>query len=312
MNNRIRLADVAMFAATDPRTQRVKISPTTVHTYRTSVRQLVEFLDQERDVTTITPGDLYDFGRWLDKRPLAAATSNTYKRTIRAIWGRLRKRGIEVCDTEEVFEFREENRGVKAVSISNYHKMLASSGLRDALMAALTVESGARRGGLVSMKLSRLRLWRDEKTGEMCLAAGVVEKGEKPRIVYGLNLSATLMSAWLEIRESVLKVMGVDDHDYIFISTETGQPLSIDSVQSVFNRLSQRARIPQTDPTSCHSGRHRFAIERVRAGTPLSIVAELMGHADMQTTAKIYAVLQEEELEEAFFAKATRPTYDPG
>lgn len=312
------LSEAAITAATDPIVKSTKkLSDSTVHIYVTAVNQLINFFSLggqdggARDVTTIQASELFEFQEWLEEQPISVESANTYKRTIKTVFNKLRKRGYAVCNAADAFETRKSPRRIKAASLESYWKMLGSSGLRDSLMCAIAAEGGARLGGLISMKVSTTKLWQNED-GELCLATWVMEKGDKPRIVYGLNLSATLMSAWLQVRSGLLKTLKVKDHDAVFIATDTGLPLSRHTVPSVFKEMSQRARIPTTDPTNCHSFRHRFAIERAKAGMPMHMLKDLLGHADSGTTEKVYAVLQDVEIEHGFFAKINRPKYDPG
>ena len=306
--HRIRLAEVAHLATTNPITQRRRkgLSASTCKKYTVAANRLIEAFGPERDVTTITASELYDWQMSLNDKYDKATTTNSYRATARAIWKQLKKQGIQVCDVVDVFEFRPEERGVKAISELNYWKELASSGLRDAAMAALVTESGIRRGGLAGMRLSTTEFWISE-IGEQCLATKVVEKGDKPRIAFGLDLSAKLVKTWLDVRKSYLIALRVAEHDHVWIATDSGKPLSYHSFQEVFDKLKERARIPANEPTNCHSMRHRFAISRLMAGMPLSIVSKLLGHSDMTTTDRVYTTMTDEEIKRSFFAEAHRP-----
>lgn len=310
MINRIRLADIAQAASTNPNTgkRRRGLSGATAKKYTVAQNRLIEFFGSgERDVTTITAGELYDWQESLNDKYDRATTTNSYRSTVRAMWKQLRKQGVQVCEVTDVFEFKPEERGVKAISEVNYWKELASSGLRDAAMAALVTESGMRRGGLAGMKLSTTEIWTHAETGELCLATRVVEKGDKPRIAFGLNLSASLVKAWLDVRKSYMVALKVPEHDFVWIASDTAKPLSYHSFQEVFDQLKERARVPRNEPANCHSMRHRFAINRLMAGMPLSIVSKLLGHSDMSTTDRVYTTMTDEEIKRSFFAEAYRP-----
>lgn len=312
MNNRIRLADVATLAETHPNTGRRRkgLSDHTVKKYRVVVNRMVEYFGPERDVTTISPGELYDWQSSLNDKYPRATTGNSYRSTARAVLNALKKRGINVCDLDGVFEFRNEDKGVKAISELNYWRVVISSGLRDAAIAALVTESGMRLGGLAGMKISTTEIWEHPDTGELCLATRVVEKGDKPRIAFGLHLSASLMQAWLEARKNYLALLKIADHDHVWIATDSGQPLAYHSFNDIFNTLKERARIPKHEPTNCHSMRHRFAINRLMNGMPLSIVSKLLGHTDIATTDRVYTTMTDEEIKASFFAAAYRPEYN--
>ncbi len=307
--NRIRITDLSTTAATNPNTgkRRRGLSASTAKKYTVACNRLAEHFSPERDVTTISAGELWDWSEALNDKYTNTKTTNSYRSTIRAIWRELRKRGIQVCEVTDVFEMKPEERGVKAISEVNYWKELVSSGLRDAAMAALVTESGIRRGGLAGMKLSTTEIWSHAETGELCLATRVVEKGEKPRLAFGLDLSANLMRAWLDVRKHYMVALKVPEHDFVWIASDTAKPLSYHSFQEVFDQLKERARIPRAEPTNCHSMRHRFAINRLMAGMPLSIVSKLLGHSDMTTTDRVYTTMTDEEIKRSFFAEAYRP-----
>jgi len=309
MIDRIRIADVAIVATTSTKTGKPRpgLSKATIKKYHTIANRLAEHFGPERDVTTITSGELYDWQQSLDEKYARGSTTNSYRSTARAMWNQLKKQGVNVCSTEDVFVFRPEHKGIKAISEINYWKELVSSGLRDAAIAALVTESGMRLGGLSGMRLSTTEIWENADSGELCLATKVIEKGDKPRIAFGLHLSASLVRAWLEVRKNYLTAIHVSEHDFMWIATDTGKPLAYTSFSDIFDTLKERARIPKHEPTNCHSMRHRFAISRLMAGMPLSIVSKLMGHADISTTDRVYTTMTDEEIKRSFFAQAYLP-----
>lgn len=292
------LSEIAAFCATHPNGRR-RVKPATVRIYETAVHRLIDFFG-DTEAEDLTRADLADWQSYLESRAETNVTSdNTYKRTIRAIWHYLKKRGLAVCDVTGLFTFKKEIKGVKSISVKNARTMLAYSGIRETAIILMANESACRRGGLATMRKSKLRIWEDEKTGEFCLAAQVIEKGDKPRWVFGYHLSALAMLVWLRIRDDYIESLGIPDHGYVFINLRDGSPLSPQAMSANNSRIKQKANIPADQPCNLHAHRHFRAKELLKT-LSLDEVSDILGHEDISTTA-VYTERGEEELADAFF-----------
>ena len=308
--NRILMHNLAETVITNPKLNRPRrISKATQKNYHTAQSRLIEFFGPTRDVTTIEPGELWDWQSSLNERYANTVTGNTYRRTVRAMWGHLKKAGYQVCDIDDVFEMKKETPKVKAVNDENYWRLMASSGVQDAAMAALLADSGIRRGGLHDMRISKTEIWRDTETGELGLATIVTEKGEITHVKFGLHLSASLISTWLDIRKHFLAALKIADHDFVWVASDSGQRISYETIGDMFNRLKVRAKVPKHEPANPHSFRHHFAIKRLMSGMPYPVLSKLMGHANLSTT-EIYLQTAEETNRAMFFDKLFRPDYN--
>src|SRR4051812_14056192 len=69
--------------------------------------------------------------------------------------------------------------------------------------------------------------------------------------------------------------------DYVFLN-RYADPLSARGVQKLVDRYRKAAGIPKQ--VSCHSLRHTFATQKVRAGINLRQVQDWLGHANLNTT----------------------------
>jgi integrase len=88
---------------------------------------------------------------------------------------------------------------------------------------------------------------------------------------------------------------GEIESDYVFVNLwdgEIGAPMKYGSVITMFNRLSKKTGL-KINP---HIFRHTHATELLREGWDLSYVQKRLGHADIQTTANIYAHLTDEDI----------------
>lgn len=292
------LSTVAGYCSVDPDGRR-RVSEATTAIYKTVVHHLVEFFG-DADVTEIDVADLEDWQAWLESRSESnVVTDNTYKRTARSLWRYMAKRKVAVCDVSGVFKFRKEIKGVKSISVKNAHRMLAFSGIRETAIILLANESACRRGGLATMKKSKTKIWWDEEMGEYCLAAEVVEKGDKPRWIFGYNDSALAMMLWLKIRNGFMKSMDYEDHDHVFVNLRDGSPLAPPAMSANNSRIKQKANIPASEPCNLHAHRH-FRAKELLKRLSLDEVSDILGHEDISTTA-IYTERSELELAEAFF-----------
>lgn len=307
--NRIRLDEIAELASTSPKTKRRRrgLSVATAKKYIVAQNRLIEYFGADRDPTTITPGELWDWSESLTAKYANPITANSYRRDIKAIWNHLKRAGVEVCSTDDAFEMEKTTKRIKAVSDLNYWKMMAGGGLQDTAMAAVLAESGMRRDALRGMLVSKTEFWKTDDG--LALATVVQEKGGKWEIKFGLNLAASLLNAWLDVRERFLSAMKVADHDHVWIATDSGGPMSYHTIQAVFNRLKRRGHVPLVEPANPHSFRHHFAQKRAIAGMPLPLLQKVLGHASASTT-EIYLGLAEDQIRNAFFAKAFQPEYN--
>lgn len=298
------LSEIAAFCSHDSH-GRLRVSfETYQRIYRPCVARLIDFFE-DIPVTDISPADLKDWQDWLGSRGTAVATRNTYARTARALWNHLKSRGVAVCDVAGVFSFENVPKGVKSVSSGNAWRMLAATGIRDTAILWLAMDSARRRGGLADLTLDNCQvIWNDD-LNEFYVVGEVMEKGNKPQILLAYHGAALALSAWLVIREELLRVLKVPDHRFVFVDTRTGAPLSKQTMSSLTTKIAQKANIPANEPTNLHSFRHAAA-KRLLKDLSLAEVRDILGHSSVNTTADIYAVNGKEELMEAFFERTRR------
>lgn len=297
----MQLGEIAHFCA-HGQYGRARVSAETFRSYRIAVARLVEYFG-DVEVESLTTSDMLDWQEWLDNRDASSVTTdNSYKRTIRAIWNLLRSRGVQVCDTDGIWRFRKQARGVKSISQRNYYRMAAFSGIRETLMLILANQSARRRGGLARLQVTDLHFITHDN-GREGVVGHTIEKGDKPQLLLADEEAVWALKLWLDIRENFLKHHKVDDHGYLFINLMDGSPLSEQAMSQAIWRLKERAGIPADQPASLHAQRHYRAKELLKA-LSLPEVRDILGHEDASTTANMYAVNGEQELIDAFFKRA--------
>ncbi len=151
-------------------------------------------------------------------------------------------------------------------------------GRRNKAILLFLADTGCRRGGLVSLRLSDLNLIKKR--------AVVVEKGKKSRTVYFSFYTAQHLQRWLDVRQS--------DSDAVFVSIRNGDPLKESGYNQLIKRMKKAAGIRR--PVSPQRFRSGFARAFVEAGGDISVLARLLGHEDVRVTADYYAIFDEDEL----------------
>jgi integrase/recombinase XerD len=152
-------------------------------------------------------------------------------------------------------------------------------------------EAGLRLGEALGLRHSDLRL----RAGEVHVVArednvnDVRVKGLKDRVV---PVGARVLDAYADYMEAEY---GTLDCDYVFVNLfrgPFGAPMTADAVKDLTARLRKATGIALFHP---HALRHSYATRLLRAGVPMNVVSELLGHAGAQTTQKIYSHLTVED-----------------
>ena len=137
-------------------------------------------------------------------------------------------------------------------------------------MIALLLFAGLRRSEVAAITLDDL----DLENGQLLVRG----KGAKQRVV---PLASTVMQA---IRD-YLPCRPQTESDHLFVSRIGGRPIAGRVTNRMLTRLLEKAGIGQHGITP-HALRRTFATHLIRNGVDVKTVQELLGHADLQTTAR--------------------------
>lgn len=121
--------------------------------------------------------------------------------------------------------------------------------------------------------------------------AEIVGKGDKERILF---FTADMQSA---VREYL--VARADDAEPLFIrhSKGYGKSLSRSMFWKIVSGAGKKCGIQKLSP---HDFRHYRASQMLRDGAPLEAIQEILGHADIGTTRKVYAHYSKTEARDIF------------
>jgi integrase/recombinase XerD len=163
--------------------------------------------------------------------------------------------------------------------------MNACSNRRDRLFFATLWESGLRASEALGLRIDDL----DERGGSIRVTPrtnlnGARVKGSKERVIPVGTRFVRLAIDYLTLD------YGAVNSDYLFVNLyggAIGAPWTYVSVDDLVRRIRKRVGFFFTP----HMFRHTYSNRLLQAGARIEIVAELLGHADIQTTRSIYGHL---------------------
>jgi site-specific recombinase XerD len=137
-------------------------------------------------------------------------------------------------------------------------------------MIALLLFTGLRRSEVAAITLDDL----DTENAQLLVRG----KGAKQRVVPLTPLVVEAIREYLQCRPQT-------ESQHLFVSRVGGHPLHARVVGRMLQHVLQRAGLDHEHITP-HRLRHTFATHLIRNGVDVRTVQELLGHADLQTTAR--------------------------
>lgn len=151
------------------------------------------------------------------------------------------------------------------------------SASRDRALLIFMADTGVRSAGVLGLTLADLDI---EKR-----RAIVREKGNRARSIPFTELTANLLRQWLVKRPI--------EGTHVFC-TGKGKRLTHAGLRMIFRRLATKAGV--SGRANPHSLRHFAAREYLSNGGDLATAARLLGHRNVTTTARYYAVYDDDEV----------------
>lgn len=161
----------------------------------------------------------------------------------------------------------------------------ATSKARDRLLLLTMWNTGGRVSEVV-------RLRRSDFDYHHLRLANLKQKRRSEKLVY---VAPTFAVELLEYCER----QGIGATDYLFQAKRSGKPISARMARRIFYDASRRAGVVKLKageerPAWPHTARHGNAVALVRAGVPLKVVREQLGHASLLTTER-YLIFSEQD-----------------
>lgn len=263
----------------------------TASIYRRALRQLQDQIGPARLVEQIDFADLLRFEQHLRERSgYAPATQRMYLKTSRTFFAWLVRHGVINDSPMAGIRIkqvpRNRNDRAKAATDDEFARLRAyalsridtstgtvqATAIRNYAILMLLADTGARRGGIVSMSTTDIDLAK--------MRALVTEKGDKTRpVAFGAE-TAYALSHWLRIRPTC-------QTDALFVATR-GEPTAMydELITKTLHRMCDAAGL--TRKIGPHHFRHRKGHQMADAGIAPSIAATMLGHESVQTTLDHY------------------------
>lgn len=266
-------------------------SPRTVDGYVRDVEGFVRFFEQtagrEFDPRAVLPEDaaLYRQHLLAVKRERPATVARRLA-AVRSFYRFLQARDGSLRNPFDSLPLPPVDRGApRSLSAQELRRLLreayASGNPLHRAVVAMLAYTGLRAGELVGLRMGDLRL--SERKGEVIVRG----KGGRLRRVPLPSEARQALRAYLEKRGDV-------PWPHLFVGQRG--PLTQAGVWQIVSQTARRAGLQGVTP---HTLRHTYATRLLReAGADLVMVAELLGHQSLATTAR-YTRPRQEEMEEA-------------
>lgn len=268
---------------------RINLRPSTLAAYRSDLNLLVSLASVRfaDNVIAFTADLVRDYLRTLAGKGLAAATLHRRRASVSELakWCLLRRLVAEhpMAETEKMRRPRTLPRPF-AHDDADRLESLALTGV-EAVIRLLLFHAGLRVQELCDIRVRDVDFGVDEQDG----AIRVHGKGGKERVV---PLTPDL---WHRLRDYMLSSVAVDHLNAFLLARSDGRPWTRRMIERRTRAWGRSVRLDKVTP---HRFRHTFAtrlLEGNAAGDKADLrqVQELLGHADISTTAAYTAVTTE-------------------
>ncbi len=276
-------------------------SPATIVSYACVLRALRAHLERRR--VALRPGDValmhlrsYVVGLLSGargRRPFTPGTVSRIATTIATFFGFLASEGLIAEDPARRLERPRvpERLPGDVLSQADMQRLLAAAdtstpnGLRDRALVEVLYATGVRNAELLALDLTDL----DRRQRLLSVRHG---KGDKGRVVPITRSAWTELMGYIERGRPTLTTTHADSMRAVFMG-QRGRRLSAAGLRNVLDRLSERAKVSVR--LTPHTLRRTFATELLRAGVDLRTIQLLLGHSNLNTTAR-YLRLDASEL----------------
>ena len=180
-----------------------------------------------------------------------------------------------------------------ALDVSQARRLVtAAKGTRLLVPIVVAVATGLRRGELFGLKWSDIDFEKRQLTVRRQIGrGGVIDETTKSEAgardialpMHVIDALRTHCAAQLEGRLAI----GTDyvDRGFVF-ANQFGMPWNPDGISTLYSRIVRDAGVPKV---RFHDLRHSAASIMIAEGVPITVVADVLGHADKSVTMRIYA-----------------------
>lgn len=263
-----------------------RLTPSTRQFYRAKLAIFFRWSSENgvHVINQVTAHALRQFFVDLQRRDLSSQYQHNLARSIRAFFNFcVRDELIEKSPFAKVQMPRIEKKVLASLDAADIHAILRHCrNERDRTICLFLLDSGVRASELVALNVGHV----DLKTGVVTVLCG---KGQKGRTTYIGATTRKQLHRYLRPRNETKA------DQPLFPSENTGERLTLWGLVQLMDRLRKRSGVKEC---TCHSFRRTFALNCLRNGMNIYVLARLMGHADI-TILRQYLPLVESDLQEA-------------
>jgi integrase len=271
--------------------------PRTVESYRDTVDRYIRPAIGNLPLAKLQPEDIQRMlHRPGPRGPLSGTTAHYVYAVLRIALGRALKSGRVVRNVAMLVDApRKSTPEMHPLTAKQARTFLnAVQGDRYGPLYTLAIATGMRQGELFGLRWSDVDLDRGVLTVRHTLQRGTRElaepKTERARRMLRLGVSAVGVvreQRRRQLEERLAAGRKWADRDLVF-TTGTGTALDSQNVTKALQASLRRAGLPHQ---RFHDLRHAYATLMIEDGEELAVVSRSLGHADLSTTADVYAHL---------------------
>ncbi len=280
------------------------LSPTTIKSYKTAFRVLLEFLYSKKGINAgeikfedLTSDVVSEFLDWLEtERKCSISTRNHRLSVLNAFSEYAQNRDFEAASVFHASLLKiPQKKGTPAkrsfFTRDEIKLLLAlpdtrnAIGKRDRALLCFMYASGARAQEVCDLTVGDVSYFPNKATIKL------LGKGRKVRTISIPADAAAILKCFIEYR----KIQNKFDR-HIF-SSQTHEKMTVSCIEEIFFKYIEKGKAEYSmhfreKSYTPHSMRHTTATHMLEAGVPLIVVKNFLGHASIQTT-QIYAEISQ-------------------
>ncbi len=199
---------------------------------------------------------------------------------------KVREKEIIRLEDEEAVEVLNECSGTGTFSSkrqNNYNNN--NTKIRDNAIITLLLGTGIRVSELVGINIADIDFGNNSFT--------IIRKGEKQSILYFSDDIALAICEYLDVREYIVSKhnLAPNDADALFLSLQ-GKRISVRAVELIVKKYAES--VTPLKKITPHKLRSTYGTALYRATKDIYVVAEVLGHKDINTTKRHYAAISED------------------
>ncbi len=277
--------------------------PRTLESYRDTVRRYIVPAIGRRPLAKLEPADVGRMIADLTARGTLSPTTVRYAYAVlRIALGRALKTGRVLRNVATLVDPpAKARREIRPLTAAQARAFLAeTSGARMGALYGLAIATGMRQGELLALRWRDVDLERGWLSVRHTLRRSTRElaepKTDRGRRTLRLGPASLALLRAHRVRQAEERLRAGRswiDGDFVFTS-RSGRPLDSVNVTHDFQAALERAGLPHQ---RFHDLRHACATLLIEDGEELGVVSRILGHADLATTADVYAHLTPAMLE---------------